>query len=552
MPDYDIDNNFERRLAERLRNHSEQAVEPFDAVEIAHLAARRRPMRAEHAGRSLLPAPAMAALLTVALLVVLTVTAFAAGWLPLPPPIDGPSPTPTAAAESPAPVSPPPTEPTPDVTPDVTPEPTPEPTPAAPSPTPAAPSPTPAASPTAEPTVSPPPGAAVIGEWRRLSDFPSGAGQHVVVRDVTAGGPGFVAVGLVSDGAGNISGGRAWTSADGQTWSVADSPAFAGAKLEIVVEHLGVLYAFGPIPTDDEDHPDLGAYNIWRSTDAGQGWQLLPQPPPFAQAAVLHGATSAGETLVAWGSRNVEQGGQVVVRPGVWTWTPTAGGDWTLADTLPNTYDIMRMAYAREVLVAIGNDRSDEAPWRSIWYSTDEGRTWSAGDARFIDNPDVMVEDVAAVVDPAPVDHPGGVYAAVGWQGRDAETFPWSLGTTYYRDWFTGGPLTGLQPFKWERIAAIPGGFLVVGSQYRFEINENCAPEPCRDLIPIASQMRTASAIGTHWADGFGGLVWDEAAAPNAALWYYDVVAVGANGVVIVASDPDFNRSIWFAPLTIP
>jgi hypothetical protein len=550
MPDYDIDPNFERRLAERLRNQSERAVEPFDAVEIAHLAARRRPMRAEQGSRSLLPAPAMAALLTVALLVVLTVTAFAAGWLPLPPPIDGPSPTPTAAAESPAPVSPPPTEPatpepTPDVTPDVTPDATPEPTPAAPSPT-------PAASPTAEPTVSPPPVVAVIGEWRRVSDFPAGAGQFVVVRDATAGGPGFVAVGLVSDGAGNISGGRAWTSADGQTWSVVDSPAFAGAKLEIVVEHLGVLYAFGPIPTDDEDSPDLGAYNIWRSTDAGQGWQLLPQPAPFAQAAVVQGATSAGETLVAWGSRNVEVGGQTVVRAGVWTWTPTAGTDWTLADSLPNTYDIMRMDYAREVLVAIGNDRSDEAPWRSIWYSTDEGRTWAAGDARFIDNPDVTVEDVAAVVDPAPADHPGGVYAAVGSWGREDETFPFSLGTTYYRDWFTGGPLTGYVPYRWERVAAIPGGFLAIGSEYRFEINENCAPEPCRDLIPIASRMWTANTIGTHWADGFGGLVFEEASSPNAALWFYEVVAVGPSGVVIVASEPDLDRSIWFAPLTIP
>lgn len=542
MPDYDIDPNFERRLAERLSTHSEQAVEPFDAVEIAHFAARRRPMQAQQGFGRLLPAPVLGVLLTAGLLVLLTVTAFAAGWLPLPPPIDSPSPSPTDAAVPTVPASPLPT-----VLP--TDEPTAEPTPEPSVPT--TPTPTPAESPTSEPTASPPPPAvAIIGEWRHLRDFPMGNGQFVVVRDMTAGGPGFVAVGLISDGAGNISGGRAWTSADGQAWTIVDSPAFAGAKLEVVVEHLGSLYAFGPIPTDDEDNPDMGAYNVWRSAN-GQDWGLLPQPVAFAEQAVLLGATSAGETLVAWGYRNVEDGDEIVVRPGIWSWTPTAGGDWQLADTLPSTWDIQRMAYGDGVLVAIGNNRAEAAPWRTIWFSTDEGRTWDAGDARFIDNPDVTVADIAVTVDPMPNDHTGGVYAVVGWQGRDEETFPFSLGTTYYRDWFVGGPLTGYLPYQWERIAAIPGGFLTIGSEYRFEITP-CAPAPCRELIPVAARMWTASTIDTQWADGFGGLVWDEANAPNAALSYYDVVAVGTSGVVIVASDPDFDRSVWFAPLSIP
>lgn len=543
MPDYDIDPNFERRLADRLRNHADEAVEPFDAVEIAYLAARRRPARNEQGFGRLLPAPVLGVLLTAGLLVLLTVTAFAAGWLPLPGPTDDPSPSPTDAAIPTTPASPLPTALPTD---EPTTEPTVEPTP------PTTPVPTPVATPTSEPTASPPPAVAVVGEWRQLTDFPTGDGQFVVVRDVTAGGPGFVAVGLVSDGAGNIAGGRAWTSADGQTWQVIDSPTFAGAKLETVVEHLGVLYAFGPIPTDDEDFPDLGAYHIWRSTDAGQNWERLAQPAAFADRADLDGATSAGETLVAWGYRQVDEAGSTVTRPGIWTWTPTAGGDWTLADTLPDTYDVVRMAYAREVLVALGNHRGDDAPWRTVWYSTDEGRTWAAGDARFIDMPDVTLEDVAAGVDPAPADHPGGVYATVGSWGREDQTVPFSLGTTYYRDWFTGGPLTGYVPYRWERVAAIPGGFLVIGSQYRFEINQDCAPEPCRDLIPVASRMWTVDTIGTQWGDGFGGLLFDEASSPDAALWFYDVVAVGANGVVIVASDPDLSRSIWFAPLTMP
>lgn len=543
MAEHDIDPTFERRLEEHLRAYSEQVVEPFDAVEIAHLAASGagRGRRPADAGRQWLPAPVMGVLLTAALLVGLTVTAFAAGWLPLPPPDDGPSPSPTTAAHSPAPLTPEPTA-----------EPTIAPTPAeTPTSTPTTPAPTPAASPTVEPSPSPPPATAVIGPWRELTNFPSGGDGFVVVRSVIAGGPGFVAVGLVSDGAGNIAGGRAWTSTDGQSWTVVDSDAFANAKLELVVEHLGVLYAVGPIPTDDEDHPDLGAYNVWRSAD-GQSWELLPQPAAFAEPAIVGGLTSAGETLVAWGSRNVAEGGQTVVRPGIWTWTPTASGDWTLADNLPDTYDIQRMAYSSQTLVAIGNNRSEQAPWRTIWYSTDEGRTWQAGDARFIDQPNVTLEDVAALTDPAPIDHPGGVFIAVGWQGQREETFPFHLATTYERDWFSGGPLTGYLPYMWERVVAIPGGFLVIGTEYRFEINPNCAPGPCEELIPVAARLWTANAVETHWADGFGGLVFDEAESPAAALWFYGNVAVGNNGIVMTASDADFNRSIWFAPLTLP
>jgi hypothetical protein len=244
MPEHDIDPGFEHHLEERLRAYAEQAVRPFDAVEIAHNAAMGRggTGRPEPKGlMRLLPAPVMGILLTAVLLVGLTVTAFAAGWLRLPEPGIVPSPSPTTAAGSPLPTEPAPTD-TPTVEPSPSPGPTQTPLPATP---------TPGATPTAQPTVTPGPATAVVGEWRRLTDFPMGDGQFVVVRDVTAGGPGFVAVGLVSDGAGNISGGRAWTSTDGQSWSVVDSPAFSAAKLEVVIEHLGTLYAFGPIPTDD-------------------------------------------------------------------------------------------------------------------------------------------------------------------------------------------------------------------------------------------------------------------------------------------------------------
>ncbi|HUG47644.1 MAG TPA: hypothetical protein VMP67_04460 [Candidatus Limnocylindria bacterium] len=98
MPEYDIDPGFERHVAERLWAYSETALRPFDAVEIAHVAATGsgRAVRVQAApGGRLIPAPAMWALLTALLVVGVTATAFAAGWLRLPQPVIDPSPTPS-------------------------------------------------------------------------------------------------------------------------------------------------------------------------------------------------------------------------------------------------------------------------------------------------------------------------------------------------------------------------------------------------------------------------------------------------------------------------
>ncbi|HUG48541.1 MAG TPA: hypothetical protein VMP67_09025, partial [Candidatus Limnocylindria bacterium] len=60
------------------------------------------------------------------------------------------------------------------------------------------------------PTASPPVG------WTEVSDFPTYRGT-TEVEAITAGGPGFVAVGA----GGQQLRGRVWTSADGLSWSAA-------------------------------------------------------------------------------------------------------------------------------------------------------------------------------------------------------------------------------------------------------------------------------------------------------------------------------------------
>ena len=400
-----------------------------------------------------------------------------------------------------------------------------------PSPVPTAPSTVaPTAPPTAPPTVVPSTAPVALGDWARVTDFPTGGGDFVRLRAVTPGGPGYVAVGFVGDGAGNIESGRVWMSADGRAWSVQSSNAFPGARLEIVIEHLGTLYAFGPIPTDDPDYPDIGVYNVWSSAD-GASWTLMPQPAAFQGDAVLLGATSAGETLLAFGYRDSPT---EVTQPGVWVWTPTvAGSQWQLAEGLPGTYDVRRLAYADDIAIAIGN--AVGPPSRSIWHSTDEGRTWAATDAPYTLEPGVHLDDVAATVDPTRAHSPRGIYVAVGSEVRDREIWPAALPTTYTRDWFEGGRLRDFPMHQMERLVAVPGGFLAFGSEMRYVVDPNCAPGPCEGLEPAA---------GAAWTSA-DGLTWRPAPAlPRSVAWEFAGIAVGAAGVVVAYGD-----RVWVASL---
>jgi hypothetical protein len=390
------------------------------------------------------------------------------------------------------------------------------------------------APPTAPPTALPSAAPIVLGEWGRIRDFPLGGGGFVRVSGVTHRVPGYVAVGFVGEGAGHIEAGRVWTSADGRTWRVQPSDAFQGAKLEIVVTHLGTLYALGPIPTDDPDFPDVGAYNIWSSPD-GVSWTLMPQPPAFAGDAVLVGATSAGETLIAYGYRNLPD---AVNRPAVWTWTPTAPGpQWQLGDTLPDTYDVRRLAYVDDIAIALGNAIGDGTPSRSIWHSTDEGRSWAATDAPYTLEAGVHLADVAANVDPDRGHSPRGIYVAAGSEVRDTQVWPVALPTTYTRDWFDGGRLLDSPMHQMERLVAVPGGFLAFGSEMRYVVDSNCAPGPCEGLEPSA---------GAAWTSA-DGLTWRSAPAlPRDVAWEFAGIAAGATSVVVTYGD-----RVWFASLGV-
>ncbi|HLY15155.1 MAG TPA: hypothetical protein VKR24_12460 [Candidatus Limnocylindrales bacterium] len=131
--------------------------------------------------------------------------------------------------------------------------------------------------------------------WSRLPDQADFAGEMF---DVVAGGPGYVAVGIGSDGA------AVWTSADGRAWSrVADQPSLHGPAMYGVAAGPAGLAAVGY---------DSGGAAIWTSPD-GLTWTRVPNAPDFAVAQALAVAAN-GNTFVAVG-RGAPAG---TARPYIW------------------------------------------------------------------------------------------------------------------------------------------------------------------------------------------------------------------------------------------
>lgn len=198
-----------------------------------------------------------------------------------------------------------------------------------------------------------------------------GITENEIVYDVTAGGPGFVAVGTLErfDACPKPAViGRVWTSEDGKTWTRGDDETFVGVDLRLVVNKGGTIYALGfkgseycpPTP------PDYG-HNIWRSND-GITWTQLTQGvgSPYDS---WHEATVVDDTIVLTGWQFAER--RRDGRPGALT--SSDGVTWSIAKEGPRTLSSVATSGTR--MVAYGGEDYDYRPW----YSTDSGRTWHAG-----------------------------------------------------------------------------------------------------------------------------------------------------------------------------
>ena len=123
------------------------------------------------------------------------------------------------------------------------------------------------------------------------------------VVDVTAGGPGYVAVGwyVPRDLEGPWAVALVWTSVDGRSWrQVSLGPAFADSQIAHVIRWRGELLAFGSGPW----HGVGGAPAIgWTSTDGVRWTRFKPSCPSSVEVLELNDVTSWSGALLALGRR---------------------------------------------------------------------------------------------------------------------------------------------------------------------------------------------------------------------------------------------------------
>ena len=267
--------------------------------------------------------------------------------------------------------------------------------------------------PTSSPAATAPPDAL---DWQRVDPFPNAEEGSAAV-SVTAGGPGFVAVGTGAITAEVRQDAAVWTSADGAEWSAVtdDNGAFAAASMAGVTAHDGLLVAVGRDLTSVDQ--DVAA--SWTSTD-GVGWERVESEAQFEQleGAQMIDVTVGGPGFVAVGSAprmdasavwtstdgtawqrvphtqvfdtsfmwSVAPGGPGMVAVG-WrgrpepmaaVWVSNDGLDWRLADDLPGgeLFQVRSVTAGEDgMLVAVGD--SLEGGQSAIWTSED-GVTWTA------------------------------------------------------------------------------------------------------------------------------------------------------------------------------
>jgi len=168
---------------------------------------------------------------------------------------------------------------------------------------------------------------AVFGDWSTKHILPM---TSATMLDVTAGGPGLVAVGGVYRGVPGAGTSAAWTSADGITWSLATDQ-IEGSMSAVVAGGPGLVAVGSAVetPTPTPGSAEIVMAAVWTSID-GTNWTRVPSQPevlggPGYQA--MYAVTTGGPGLVAVGDSGLD----------ITAWTSVDGITWSVADTIVGT-----------------------------------------------------------------------------------------------------------------------------------------------------------------------------------------------------------------------
>jgi len=174
------------------------------------------------------------------------------------------------------------------------------------------------------------------------------------INAITAGGPGFVAVGS------NGTQAAVWTSKDGVTWRPVVDSAFERGRMQSIVATKGGLVVFG-------GRSDTDSRVIWTSPD-GIEWLAATNESGLRVARGV-------EAVAAWNGQAL-----AFVAPGdtlgrVEVWATTGRAEWERVATLPggDRFTVYRAAGGPLGWVALG--ATDSATPYVAWHSGD-GRHW--------------------------------------------------------------------------------------------------------------------------------------------------------------------------------
>ena len=217
--------------------------------------------------------------------------------------------------------------------------------------------------------------------WTQQADLGGSDGPQVAA--VTAGGPGYVAVGSVSSGA------AVWTSTDGLTWDrIPDSPALHGADMVAVTRGAHGLVAVGGSGTYNQPHAA-----VWTSPDA-RGWERAPDEPIFTRGT-MEGVTAGGPGYVTVGGRFCAT---LCPEPGPLIWTSADGRSWRAVDpssvvpTGPGIgWAVVKGPGALVEAVGMGGKGGSSA---AVAWSTVDGVHWTSHFLGFADNGALAISPV--------------------------------------------------------------------------------------------------------------------------------------------------------------
>jgi len=247
------------------------------------------------------------------------------------------------------------------------------------------------------------------------------------MQSVTAGGPGFVAVGS-GETEDMPAYAAVWTSADGITWSrVPNDEVVFGDSIMVDVTAGGPgLVAVGGSDITRADGTDDTTAAVWTSID-GIAWSKVPDTEDVFDGASMESVTVGGPGLVAvGGSEFIRADGTDGDIATVWTsvdgivWSRVPNQDEVFGG--PRNLSMQSVTAGGPGLVAVGSGDPHDGEVAAVWTSID-GMTWSRvphDEAVFGGAGEQTMTDVT-------VGGPGLV--AVGWQLQsafDADAAVWT------------------------------------------------------------------------------------------------------------------------------